>query len=292
MTFWSQPLEEYFPMAVLPGAHSTVARWRKMARTWCSSGVDRRSPRFEPFFWDQPNATFLLGPGAVWVNGFYAENSQAVVLQVPGGTGLIVARLQPEIQEVRLLWRPGATTGDELHDPEGWWDVPLFELRDADGMWWDRRRLVPIPPAPPPVTEMPAWVPRGLIGVSIGPASQWGPASGNVHVAYPFTWPRFVPGRHYRLNMWAWWTQQSAGTNIGGQVRLWTSEAAGVRDSNILFQGGGTLYDAMFGVWSMGLTNFGEQAMIVLSAEPQGSMSPPWIFNANSVRMELEDVGG
>jgi hypothetical protein len=296
MTFWSQPLEEYFPMEVLPGAHSTVARWRKMARQFCSTGVDRRGPRFEPFFWDQANARFMLGPGAVWVNGFYAENTQAAVLEVPGGDGLIVARLQPEIQEIRLLWRPGANPGDGLKDPEGWYDAELFWLRNADGYWTDERRMVPLPWLPPPVTEMPAYVPRGFIGRQVGPGAPFPGApgvggGGNVLVAYPATYPGFVSGRAYRFIVHTWWTN----TGGSGQVRFWVNDLHGLRFSQVLWNGSANPQEGTVRTTSVTITNLTgtiNTAEVVAVISSEGGAPFPFLhWDANSSRIEVEDVG-
>jgi hypothetical protein len=296
MTFWSQPLEEYFPMEVLPGAHSTVDRWRKMASQFCSTGVDRRSgTRFAPFF-DVANERWSLGPGAVWVNGFYAENTQPVIVETPGNAGLIVARLQPEIQEIRLLWRPGASPGDGLKDPEGWYDAELFWCEPGGG-WQDLRRDVPLPWLPPPVTEMPAWVPRGFIGRAVGPGAGFPSddpfqgGAGDVLVAYPSAWARWVSGRAYRFVVHTWWTA----TGGSGQVRFWVNDNHGLRFSQVLWNGTVDPSQGMVKTTSVTIRDVAGtigtgQVVAVLTSEG-GAPFPFMHWAANSSRIEVEDVG-
>lgn len=272
-------------MEVLPGAHSTITRWRRMAQHWCSTGVDRRSAAFQPFYWDQAGQVLALGPGAVWVNGFYAENSQGVIIATPGNNGIVVARYQPELQEVRLVWRPGVVPGGEIKDPEGWYETPLIWLGSPEG-WRDMRRLVPIPVTAPPVTEMPPWVPRGIIGVAIGPGATFPPGAGNVLVAYPSTYPRFVPGRAYRVTCHTWWTSGGG----SGQVRFWTSDAVGLRSSIVLWGGFADSSQGVVRTASVVVPNFGASAVAVITAEG-GTPWPFLTFEAGSSRIEIEDVG-
>ena len=296
MTFWSQPLEDYFPMEVLPGAHSTVTRWRKMARQFCSTGVDRRSARFEPWYFDPGNQRVQLGPGAVWVNGFYGTNSAAVVINTPGNDGIIVARFQPELQEVRLVFRPGAGIGGEIEDPDGWYETPLMFVRN-DGFWQDLRRMVPIPWVPPPVTEMPPWVPRGLIGRAVGPGAPFpsgdpnAGGAGNVLVAYPATYPRWVSGRAYRFTLHTYWTSSGG----SGQVRFWVGDTQGLRESLVLFNSFANSQEGSVRATSVVVQNVtgtigtGE-VVAVLSAEG-GTPIPFMHWPALNSRIEVEDVG-
>jgi hypothetical protein len=283
-------------MEVLPGAHSTVTRWRKMARQWCSTGVDRRS-NFDPYFWDQPNQRFHLGPGAVWVDGYWGGNTQAVVLNTPGNTGIIVARFQPELQEVRLVWRPGVGIGGELRDPEGWYETPLVYLRDADGYWQDLRRMVPIPWLPPPVTEMPPWVPRGIIGRAVGPGTPFpsgdpnAGGAGNVLVAYPATFPRWVSGRAFRFTLHTYWTASGG----SGRVRFWVADTQGVRTSLVLFDSFVSPYDGQIRTTSVVVRNvtgtFGTAEVVAVLSSEGGTPWPFLHFPALNSRIEVEDVG-
>lgn len=290
MSFWSQPLEQYFPMEVPPGSHSTLTRWRRMAQQWCSTGVDRRSAAFQPWYWNGTEQRFHMGPGAVWVNGFYAANSQEVDIATPGNNGIIVARYQPELQEVRLVFRPGVGIGGEVKDPEGWYEAPLIFLRD-DAYTQDLRRLVPLPWAPPPVTEMPAWVPRGLIGTSVGPAAATGPGHVSAHAAAPFSWPRFVVGRSYRVRASWWFTTTTTGGGQGGQVRFYCrDDTHGEHGQVIMYQGAGQLGEGTFGNLALVVRNAGPGFLVVVAAEPWAGLTPNFLWAANCVRIEVEDA--
>jgi hypothetical protein len=298
---WYTPLEEYFPMEVLPGAHSTVVRWRKMARLWCSSGVVQPSRSTSPqenfpfsvYAWDFPNGTVMVAPGSVWVNGYYGENRLAKQLQGVVNQGLMVVRFDPALQTIAIVFRPFVDIGGQIQDPDGIWEIPLARL-NADLSITDLRRLVPLPYLPPPVTEMPAWVPRGLVATSVGPGAPAGPGHVNAHVAYPMSAPRFVPGRHYRVTASTWWTQNTTGTGIGGQVRCYARDDGGERADAILYQGS-QLTGANEGVFrqtSFLVPAFGTSAVVVVTAEPFAGENPLYVFPANSTRIEVEDIGG
>jgi hypothetical protein len=192
--------DTYFPFDDGPGANTGMARWRRMAQLWLPSGVVRGvTGELGPNFFDAGAQTFHVAPGAVWAHGFYGEAVAGKAVPIPGNDGLLVARLRPDTHDIILEWRPGARFGDELQDPNGWWDVPLYETW-PDGRWADRRRLV----SPEPqvgLAEIPPWVPRGHKATFNGPDTQVDAGDGTPVAQMFLSWaPGWVAGRHTRVS--------------------------------------------------------------------------------------------
>lgn len=209
--------EDFFPMEIPPGNHSTMDNWRKMAQLWCADGVvlphlsgsPQEPNALQVWAWDGSwiggtwNAT--VAPGACWVNGFYGWNEDHRNV-VAVGSGLLVARYDPVAQTVALVHRPGVGIGGEVKDPTGWWEVPLAYMNAEAPQIVDLRRYVPLADLTPGIPEIPAWVPRGLMppaswGWAFGPAGQWdvGQGTTDLLVIYPGTVGFFTPGRSYRI---------------------------------------------------------------------------------------------
>jgi hypothetical protein len=231
-------LDDYFPMEVPPGAHSTIVRWRKMARQWCVPGVVRShlgpSPQ-EPnslmvWSWDRDGSatgtpyTATIAPGGCWVSGFYGVARNHTQLVCPG-TGLVVCRFDPTIQDILFVFRNGLGPGQEFKDPNGAWELPLAYLDDAAGTITDLRRFIPLPSMDPPITELPAWLPRGFQTIYTGPETQVDTdfAGADVVVGYPGWEGWYIPGRHLRCSLYcsAW--------SLGGQamVHFWARDTRG-----------------------------------------------------------------
>jgi hypothetical protein len=196
----SVEFDTYFPFDAGPGANTGRARWRQMGRLWLASGVVKGvTTEMNPNFWDAAAQVFHIAPGAVWVDGFYGEATVGKAVPTPGNDGLVVARLRPDTNDIILEWRPGARIGDELQDPIGWWDVPLFEIW-PDGRWADRRRFV----SPEPfvgLAEVPPWVPRGHLWTWPAPDTLVDAGDGHGILGTYLSWtPGWVAGRHIRVS--------------------------------------------------------------------------------------------
>ena len=197
--------EDYFPMAEGPGAGADRRRWRQMARLWADSGVVRRAEAVNMLHfhgWVEPGMV-AMSAGAVWLNGFYGESLVDRWLATPGDDGMVMAVLDPFTETVRLEWGPGLH-GPDLEPWNNWqvdtyWHAALWEL-NGFGNVTDRRQFVPPERQPPPLVEVPDFVPKpffrsyvgsGLVDVSTTPVFIWQQPVGND--------PAFIPGRNYRV---------------------------------------------------------------------------------------------
>ncbi len=176
-----------------------AARWRRMARQWCPSGVVRGiGDEMWPVYWDRDwggpgQGALVVGTGAVWVNGFYGEATTTKHVNVPSNVGLVVARLDPGTQNITLVWKEGPSHGP-TPDPDGIWEVPLVYL--WGDRWDDMRPKVPPEPELAPF-EIPPWVPRGGSYALDFPATAIDRPGSNAIVDFAFLdWaPRVEAGR-------------------------------------------------------------------------------------------------
>jgi hypothetical protein len=231
-------MEDYFPMEIPPGNHSTMDNWRKMAQLWCADGVVLPDLSFMPserfplsaYGWDWNASACSIAPGACFVNGFYGQNDTAKVLQVgaPPDWGLVVARYDPVAQLISIVYKGGSGPTDLVRDPAGWWEIPLAQM-NTDGSIADLRRGVPLADLTPGIPEIPAWVPRGLLppnavgwGWAYGPTGTWdvGQGTTDLLVIYPGATHYFIPGRSYRFTALAAPERLSDGS---GQPDFWLS---------------------------------------------------------------------
>jgi hypothetical protein len=234
--------EEYFPMAEGPGAGADWLRWRKMAMLWSDSGVvlgvGESPPGSVPpntglYFqgWWEPGSV-LISSGAVWINGFYAENLVGKTVITPGDDGTIMGVLDPYTEELRLEWGPGLHGDMDRFNTrtDHYWQIGLWEL-NGYGNTVDQRRFVPPPRQEPPLVEVPEWVPKpyfrsytgsGIVQVSTTPQWVWLQAIGTGQET------AFVPGRNYRVTFFmnspfgrlgANWGRNSYGECIVGDSR-------------------------------------------------------------------------
>lgn len=305
--------DTFYPFENGPGIHSTMTRWRRMARLWgqldpaamnelgpLCSGVVRAEYGPTP---SQPNplvafnrdgVSITIAEGAVWVNGFYGFNLNWTTLLTPGPVdGLVVARFDPAAQEVALLWRAGAT--DPIEDPDGWWEVPLAYV-DAAGVTHDRRTFVP-KTGPPPGFTVPTWVPRGLQWVGYGPGTQTDLPTGNFGVvSFPLIVP---PGRTYRVtgSVLDMTTLNGITETVSSRCELWAGDSVLARRvvafGNRQTNGGGNPWDSPVGVprsWSAQFTIdlTGSSPAVGIEYISAGQFTR---FPANCARIEVEDVG-
>src|SRR5262245_51454618 len=114
------------------GSVANEARWRKMARLWCPSGVAEN-------YGEQLAPTVVAGPaiqvatGAAWLDGHYAEN-ESVQSIASTDNGLLVIRFTPADNLFELLWRDGVTTPTQT---EAVWELPIASM--TAGVMADRR---------------------------------------------------------------------------------------------------------------------------------------------------------
>lgn len=303
--------DEYYPFEAAPGHHSIIPRWRRMAGLWCASGVVRADLGPTPgepnplqcWSWDGPwlgggaTWTATCAPGGVYVHGFYGANYGHKGVRAEG-SGLLVARYDPAVEDIQLVHRPGVGAGGEVKDPDGWWEVPIAYMNAEAPQIVDLRTTVPLPHVVPPITEMPASTPRGLIYAISGPGTPLGPSwTGYMTVAYPHTSPRFAPGRNYRVSATYWMTENSIGAGMGGQVRLWVRDdpwaggAGGMREQAVLYEGFGDLYQGQACSASLQVPNAGPGLVAVMECNTWTQQTCNFRFDANSCRVEVEDIG-
>jgi hypothetical protein len=287
-------LDDFFPMETPPGAHSTITRWRKMARQWSVSGVvlSERGPHPQEanplmvWIWDRDGSTtgtpgaVLISPGGCWVNGFYGQAVNHTQVPCPD-TGLVVCRFDPAIQTISFVWRPGAGPGSETQDPDGWWEIPLAYLDGASGTITDLRRFIPLASMAPPITTLPPWLPQGFKTIYTGPPTQvdFDFNGGTAFVASPGAEAWFVGGRHLRCAIYC------SPQLLGGQPTI-SYVAADARGEQARH------HHAMVGQDDTYTTSFvveGVQAglVLVVGQEP----GPAARFPANCCRLTVEDYG-
>jgi hypothetical protein len=281
-------------------------QWRKMARLWQHSGVVAGTgAELWPWNWDQGNAIWVVGTGAVWAHGFYGEVTSDLWLSVPGNDGLVVARLRPDTQDIRLVWMPGAREWNAVQDPatpHGWWDVPLHVL-EGD-RWRDVRTRVSAEVIVG-LEDIPHWVPRGRAGdkfFSDSPPGQQDTGTGG-EAAWWFTdWvPNWTPGRTYRVTCSVRGITVVGGGGGTGWVELIATDYASghelVRRPVVGPRGmGPTNYP--LGGWTSFLLPNAQNTHLRLVCTPPQPYSPNWTpagvirFPPLSIRLEIYDAGG
>jgi hypothetical protein len=284
----------YIPFDRGPGAQANIERWRKMAQLFARSGVVRtKFMQWPPtsgeqnplsvFHWDGSN--LYVAPGACWVNGFYGRNYAQKGLPTTE-PGLVVARLDPLAQEIRLVHRPGVEIGGEIKDPNGWWEMPLAHFSEAVGIT-DLRVFTPLEILPPPITEIPPWVPRGRVLELLGPDTEVRPPFSeptNILVAYPSSYGWFVAGRHYRF------TFLINNTVSGGIVglRTWAADESGLRHTQQAWQGQVLAIGNIVKTTSFVVRNCRPGFVAVIEGTSNNGNN---FFAPMTCRIEIEDVG-
>jgi hypothetical protein len=283
----------YVPFDRGPGAQANIERWRKMAQLFARTGVVR--PKFMQWppgsgeqhplsAWQFVGGEIWIAPGACWVNGFYGRNRNHI--QIPASeAGLVVARLDPVAQEIRLVHRPGVGVGGEIKDPNGWWELPLAYFNGAG--FQDLREFTPLEILPPPITEIPPWVPRGFMLALVGPETEVRPPFNeptNILVAYPSSYGWFVAGRSYRFQFLI--SNTVAGGIVG--LRTWAADETGLRHTQQAWQGQVMAIGSIDKATSFVVRNCrpGFVAVIEGTSSNANNFFAPW-----SCRIEIEDVG-
>jgi hypothetical protein len=126
---------DVWPTEAGPGIVATEARWRKMGRIWASSGVSTAGA-LAP---SRSGTSLTIQPGAVWIDGHYAELLAAQTLTITS-SGICVARWDPATQSVELLWRDAVLT--PTVDPTGIYEFVIYQLQ-ASGVGRDLRTFMP-----------------------------------------------------------------------------------------------------------------------------------------------------
>lgn len=295
-------MDTFVPFDRGPGAEANIERWRKMAQLFAKTGVVRtRFFNWPPtsgeqnplmvFHFDGTN--LFLSPGPCWVNGFYGRNHTQRLIPA-SDPGLVVVRLDPTAQEMSIVYRPNTVAGDEIKDPNGWWEMPLAHFWGAatPGLT-DLRTFTPLEVLPPPVTEIPGWVPRGYKHAEVGPPAELmvGPGTA-IHawvvVSYPGAHAWYVPNRNYRITATSWFRTGGGFTDLTLNVRAW--DDTGSRGEAVMhaqqvppFGSAGVRGTAQFDAYRC-------QSGLVVGVEAIVNGTAFW-FDAWNTRIEIEDVG-
>lgn len=285
----------YWPMDDGPGANSGVVRWRKMARLWAHDGVVRGvGGELGLVNWDQGTQEATVQLGAVWVDGFYAENPHDVRLRVPSNVGLVVARLDPGAQRVSLAWKEGPSHGP-TPDPDGLWEVPLWYLW---GDWADDRR--PFVQPGKGLAELPPHVPRRGHFVT-GPVTQvdvgggTSPTEGHIMSVLMDSVPGWQPGRAYRVSAGIGGVYSGAaypGNSCRVDLDAWQMDAGPVLRRQRLFGPLRIHPGSVAAGWTaFTLTNAVNCALQLWYRSDGGGTLPPLRVPAHAAHIEVQDLG-
>ena len=114
-------VDNYFPFDTGPGSTATAARrWRLMARLWSSTGV-------VPLYLNSlvpsiAGSVVTIGPGAVWIDGYYGESDSPKTVSV-SGNGMVVARMDPTARNILIIFVPNQTVPTQNQNDI--YEVPL-----------------------------------------------------------------------------------------------------------------------------------------------------------------------
>lgn len=130
-----------FPTDGAAGSVATEAQWRKMAREWLASGVlPDVGAQFAPSY---AAATITCQPGAVWIDGHYAELTVATGTPVTSA-GILVVRFTVASNLFELVYRDAITVPTQT---TAVWEMVIASM--AGGVMTDRRIVLTIPGLPP-----------------------------------------------------------------------------------------------------------------------------------------------
>jgi hypothetical protein len=225
--FW--PFEE-------PGRQANMARWRRMGRLWIHNGVVQGvGEQFLPRAWEPHNQRFLVGTGAVTIEGFYGATENWTWVSTPGNDGSINARLDPGTQRLELRYDQNwHSWHDDPWASHGIVETPIIEVW-PDGRWADRRLMVS-PDIVQGLERIPEWVPKGYLASWYGPgaASEIAPGA-YVHYVWLSSAPGWVAGRHVRVSAWAS-ASRASGENAWVHFRaLAPDQATVIKESRLIF---------------------------------------------------------
>lgn len=100
--------------------------WRKMARNWMPTGV------VEGLAASIAGTTVTVQPGAIWIDGHYAELAAAETVDTGGINGLVLVSFDPNTSSAQLSYAATPVT-----NRTGIWEEPLAEV--IGGVLTDKR---------------------------------------------------------------------------------------------------------------------------------------------------------
>lgn len=124
-----------WPTDQADGSVSSEVRWRAMAKMWLASGVLRGA--YTEFLPSYAASVITCQPGAVWLDGHYAELIAAVGTNVTAD-GLLVVRFTPADGKFELLFKSGV--GQTPTQTTATWELPIASM--AAGVMTDQRALI------------------------------------------------------------------------------------------------------------------------------------------------------
>lgn len=127
---------EYFPFDHGFGSASNSSRWGKMAQLWAPNGVVAGVGNLLAATIVAPASTTVqVDTGAAWIQGYYADNTAQVSVDVPGtASGLLSARIVFASQTMELFYNNTVSTPVQNTT---FWDLPIALL--ASGVITDQR---------------------------------------------------------------------------------------------------------------------------------------------------------
>jgi|HubBroStandDraft_6_1064221.scaffolds.fasta_scaffold01226_9 hypothetical protein len=297
-------MDHYWPMAEGPGAGADFARWRRMASIWSNrSGVVRDvGDQFHFNGWVEPGMV-SIGSGAVWATCAYGEMGldpyRHLWLSAPGDDGMVVAVMDPTAGHVRLEFQPGYHGGD-WSDPSGGTQMNLWEL-SGFGTVTDRRRYVPEPAPPPPITVIPPHVPGRIVTAQELDVGWTGGDGGNPMVMYLGWRPDYVAPRHYRftfdMRQDNWNATSTNGWGYAGTLFAFVRDQTGVR---MRFKMGGP----QTGSTQAGVVRLEAKVITFVCPNCWGDLvaafeqrveatqaGGAWAYAAGCLRIEAEEIG-
>jgi microcystin-dependent protein len=143
--------ENYFPFTDGLGAGATSTRWRLMARNWVQGGsgilqgyLQNCAPSLSG------GTTVNIQPGAVWIDGFYGENTSPKAVTV-STNGMVVARMDPSNEKISFFFV--AAQNAPTQNPAGIFELPIAQI--TGGVLTDIRQFI--------VTTASTAIPTGIM---------------------------------------------------------------------------------------------------------------------------------
>jgi hypothetical protein len=204
--------DNYFPFDTGPGAGATPDRWRRMARNFYGSGV-------VPGYLNQciPSlaaGVVTIGTGAMWIDGFYGENTVAKTVGV-SGNGMVVGRMDPTGRTIQYLFVPNQTVPSQA-GVTGIYEIPIMQVAGGT-TGTDIRQFAP------PNTNLQIQVSSLLAGaLPVNPSMLWKLGAGQqitntggiFNLTFPVAFPHCLAYFHIE-------------PTFGGGIRPWILEWGG-----------------------------------------------------------------
>lgn len=305
-------LDGYWPMAEGPGAGASQDRWRRMACLWSRTGVVHSNmtaggigEAFHFHGWVEPGMV-SIGTGAAWIHAAYGESGLDPVhhhwLATPGDDGMVVLAYDPFVGRLFMSYQAGNHNLGESINPDGYVQIPIWELHGF-GTVTDRRTYIPDAPPPPPVTVIPEWVPNRINTEDTNPSQVIFGNGGTPLITYLGWRADYVAGRHWRftfdLGRDNYNATSTAGWGYSGELWCVVADVSGVRSR---FKMGGpsggnppqqagtgwipakTVTFTVTSCWAE-LRAYFEQVV------HDNGMGAAWGYGAQALRIEAEELG-